>query len=811
MTTLFFLLVFSVGALALGYFGLPLAAWTLFVAASLLLAGAHWAVWIVFLAVAALFHVAPLRRAAVTGPLMRFLDRAGLLPKISATEREALEAGTVWYEGELFSGAPDFERLFAERIPALTDEEERFLAGPVEEVCAMCDDWTIHQRRDLPPEVWAALRAKGFFGMIVPKEYGGLQFSAAAVSEVIGRLSTRSIPLGITVMVPNSLGPAELLAHYGTDAQKRDLLPRLARGELLPCFALTEPHAGSDAGSIRATGVVFRDAGGALKLRLDWEKRYITLALRANLIGLAFKLRDPDNLLGKGPEPGITCALVPEDAAGIVRGRRHDPLGVPFVNCPFEGHGVVVGVDAIIGGPERAGQGWRMLMEQLAAGRGIMLPAQATFGVKHFARTAGAYAAVRKQFGVAIGRFEGVQEPLARLGGNAYLLEAARRLTCGALDGGAKPAVVSAIAKYHFTETMRRCTADAMDVLGGAAISRGPRNPLAHAWWAAPISITVEGANVLTRTLMIFGQGAIRCHPWAQKEILALEAKDLRAFDHAFWSHVGHVVTNLSRTTVLSLTRGHAARVPGRRATQRDLQKLAWASASFATLADLAMALHGAALKRKESLAGRFSDVFSWTYLAAAVIRRYEDEGCKREDRPFYRWAMDHAFQQMQQGFDGILLEFGHPALDWWMRGPAGLWSRLNPLGAGPRDADAQAIAEILQTPGAQRDRLTAGAYRPRGADEPLARLEEAFRLCVQADEVAHLLRAAVKSGRLPKLPFDQLAERAVAESIITRDQAATLARAEAARDDAIQVDSFTDEEYLATAERGGWRPGAAR
>jgi len=805
MLTFLSLLAFIAGALALGFFSLPLGAWTLFFAAFLLLWNAHWLIWIGFLALAVLFNLPLLRRTVITSPLMGFLDRAGLLPKISATEREALEAGTVWYEGELFSGNPDFERLFEERIPALTDEEERFLAGPVEEVCAMCDDWQVHQRRDLSPAVWEALRSKGFFGLIVPKEYGGRQFSAAAVSEVIGKLSTRSIPLGITVMVPNSLGPAELLAHYGTEAQKRDLLPRLARGELLPCFALTEPHAGSDAGSIRASGVVFRDADGELKLRLDWEKRYITLASRANLIGLAFKLHDPENLLGHGTDPGITCALIPEDASGITRGKRHDPLGVPFINCPFEGKDVVVSVDAIIGGPERVGQGWRMLMEQLAAGRGIMLPAQAAFGTKAFARVAGAYSAVRKQFGVPIGRFEGVHEPLARLGGNAYLLEGARRFTCGALDGGAKPAVVSAIAKYHFTEIMRSSVADAMDILGGAAISRGPRNPLAHAWWSAPISITVEGANILTRTLMIFGQGAIRCHPWAQKEIMALEAKDVKAFDHAFWSHVGHVVSNLCRAKVLSLTRGYAASVPGRTATRRDLQKLAWASANFAALADVAMGLHGAAMKRKETLAGRFSDVFSWTYLAAATIRRYEDDGCKREDRPFYRWAMDHSFAQMQKGFDGILREFGHPALNWWMRGPAALWARINPLSTGPRDADVQAIAEILQTPGAQRDRITAGAYRPSGDSEPLARLEEAFRLCVQADAIAHTLRVAVKSGRLPKLPLEQLVPKAIEEAVITREQAESLQRAEAARTDVIQVDAFTEEEYLSTAEQGGW------
>ncbi len=575
---------------------------------------------------------------------------------------------------------------------------------------------------------------------------------------------------------------------------------------MLPCFALTEPHAGSDAGSIRATGLVFRDAAGEIKIRLDWGKRYITLAGRANLIGLAFQLKDPDNLLGHGVAPGITCALVAEDAPGIVRGRRHDPLGVPFINCPFEGHGVVVGPDAIIGGPERCGQGWRMLMEQLAAGRGIMLPAQGAVGVKGAARVAGAYAAVRKQFGVAIGRFEGVQEPLARLGGSAYLLESARRFTCGALQEGAKPAVVSAIAKYHFTEILRARLSDAMDVVGGAGISLGPRNQLAHAYIAAPISITVEGANILTRTLMIFGQGAIRCHPWALKEIAALESKDLRAFDRAFWSHIGHVVANSCRSLTLSLTRGHAARVPGPSATRRDLQKLAWASASFAATADLAMGLHGARLKRMESLAGRFSDVFSWMFLAAAVVKRYHDDGHPREDRFFYRWTMDHAFARMQEGFDGIFREFGHPAARWLFRGPVGLWSRMNPLSSGPSDADGQIVAESLQSPSAQRERLTAGVHRPQGADEPLARLEEAFRLCHQAEALAQNLRHAVKQGRLPKLPFDQLVAKAIEETVLTREEAELLARAERARDEVIQVDSFTDAEYFATALEGGWR-----
>ena len=802
---LFSIVLFLAGVLALGFFGLPFLAWSGWFALFLLWWGAPLWIWIPFLAVVLLLGVPHLRVRLLTAPLMRFLRKAGLLPRISDTERQALAAGSVWFEGELFGGRPDFTKLLDADLPELTDAERAFLDGPVEEVCGMLTDWDVHQRRGLPSEVWKYLCEHRFFGLIIPREYGGLGFSAEAVSRIIGKLSSRSVPLGITVMVPNSLGPAELLVHYGTDEQKRELLPKLASGEHLPCFALTEPHAGSDAGGMRAHGVVFRGEDGKPWIRLNWEKRYITLAEVATLLGIAFKLEDPENLLGRGVSPGITCALIPADTPGVVRGRRHDPLGVPFINCPFEGRDVEVPAEAIIGGPARAGQGWGMLMEQLAAGRGIMLPAQGCFGTKFAARVAGAYSAVRKQFGLPIGRFEGVQEPLARLGGRAYLLEAARRLTCGALDGGAKPAVVSAIAKYNFTETFRKALADAMDVQGGAAISRGPRNQFAHAWWAAPISITVEGANILTRTLMIFGQGSIRCHPWVQKEIDALESGDVHAFDHAFWGHVRHVFNNLMRSKVLWLTRGHAAPVPLEGPGRRDAQKLAWASSMFSVLADLAMAAYGADLKRKEAVAGRFSDALSWMYLGSAVLRRFEADGRPKEDLPFYRWAMDHCLEQVQQAFEQIHREFRAPGLGWLMR-TVGLFAvRINPLGTGPRDDDAQAVAQALQTPGPQRDRLLGGIYVPHGGDEPLARLEEAFRLAVSADEVVHRVRQAVRAGRLAKASGDALLEAAVREAVITRQEAELVAQAEAARDEVIQVDAFTEEEYFATALEGGW------
>ncbi|MDX1532201.1 MAG: acyl-CoA dehydrogenase, partial [Rhodothermales bacterium] len=505
-------------------------------------------------AVAAVLGAPPIRRNTLSKGIMTGMKKLGFLPQISDTEKTAIEAGTVWVDGELFSGKPDFRRLLNEAYPDLTPEERAFLDGPVEEACRMTDDWDVMQRKDLPEEVWAHLREHKFFGLIIPEEYGGLGFSASANSAVVAKLSSRNQVLGITVMVPNSLGPAELLVHYGTQEQKDHYLPRLASGEDIPAFALTEPQAGSDAGGISSTGEVFRGDDGELYVRLNWKKRYITLAAISTVLGLAFKLKDPDNLLGKGTDLGITAALVPTKTEGVVLGKRHDPLGIPFYHCPTEGHDVVLPLEfTLIGGKAGAGKGWKMLMESLAAGRGISLPATATGGTKAVYRVASAHAAVRKQFGLPIGKFEGIEEPLARIGGWAYLTEAARRYTNGGLDQGAAPAVVTAMMKYNTTELFRKAVNDGMDILGGNGISRGPRNTLAHAYIGLPVSITVEGANILTRTLMIFGQGAIRCHPYALREMQALMAWDVKAFDAAFWPHIGHVIRNAFRAVGLSL------------------------------------------------------------------------------------------------------------------------------------------------------------------------------------------------------------------------------------------------------------------
>ncbi|RMH68751.1 MAG: acyl-CoA dehydrogenase [Bacteroidetes bacterium] len=789
-------------ALVLGYAGAPLWLWALAGAVALYGAGAPLWLWIVYALLVVVFNVPALRRSLVSAGIMKAMKAFNFLPAISQTERTAIEAGTVWVEGELFSGKPDMKRLLNEPYPGLTEKEQAFLDGPVEELCRMTHDWEVWQQRDLPQEVWDFLKEHRFFGMIIPEEYGGHGFSSTMNSAVVQKLAARSAPLAVTVMVPNSLGPAELLIHYGTQAQRDYYLPRLARHEEIPCFALTEPTAGSDAGAITSSGVVFRGEDGRLYLRLNWKKRYITLAAISTVLGLAFKLRDPDNLLGKGEDPGITCALIPTDTPGVRLGRRHDPMGVPFYNSPTEGHDVVVPVDAIIGGVEGAGNGWRMLMESLAAGRGISLPASAAGGAKHVFRVASAHGVVRQQFGLSIGKFEGIEEPLARIGGYNYLMEAGRRYTCGALDQGAKPAVVTAMAKYNFTELGRVIINDGMDILGGNAISRGPRNLLAHAYINTPIGITVEGANILTRTLMIFGQGAIRCHPYAYREIDALTRGDVRAFDAAFWGHIGHVVRNKVRALLLSVTRGWLSGSPIDGPAAAYVRRLNWASASFAFWADLAMGSLGGQLKRKEKITGRFADIFSWMYLAAATIRRFEAEGRREEDAPFFHWAMQVAFTRIQEGFDGLFANLRVPGLTWLLRGPVAWWSRLNRIGAMPSDDLGHQVARRMQTPGPQRDRMTEGIFVPDDVNEALGRLEHAFRLAHEADDVLRTIKDAVRTGTLRKDSPERMLEQAVAAGMVTAAEADLVRRAEAARYDAIQVDAFTLEEYKRTALR---------
>ncbi len=780
---------------ALGYTGAPFWGWALVGAGALYGGGAPLWIWVPYGVVVAVFLLPWLRRR-VSASIMKLLDALQALPKISETEQTAIDAGSVWMDGELFSGAPDFEKTLDQLYPELSEEEQAFLEGPCEEVCEMVDDWSVHQRGDLSTETWDYLKENGFFGLIIPEEYGGLGFSAAGRSAVVQKLGGHSVPLGITVMVPNSLGPGELLLHYGTDEQKDYYLPRLANGDLIPAFALTEPNAGSDAGAMESRGEVFRDEDGELKIRLNWEKRYISLAAISGVLGLAFKLRDPDNLLGKGEDLGITCALVPTDTPGVKLGRRHDPLGVAFYNCPTEGEDVVLPIDAVIGGADGAGRGWAMLMDALSAGRGIMLPAQATGGAKHTLRVAGAHAAVREQFGLSIGKFEGIEEPLARIAGYTYIMDAARTYTCGGVDSGEKPSVVSAIVKYNFTEMQRDLVNDGMDILAGNGISRGPKNLLAHAYEALPISVTVEGANILTRTMMIFGQGAIRCHPYALKEIEALMEGDVKTFDEAFWSHVGHVVRNGFRALGLTLTRGRLARSPVNGPAAPYYRKMAWAAASFAFFADLALGSLGGAMKRKEKLSGRFADILSWLYLGTAVLTRFEKEGRRPEQEPFLHWSMQYALAQMQEAFDGLFQNLKVPGLTWLLRGVVAPWSRLNPLSSLPDDDLGGALAQAIQEKEGAREWLSEGLRVPEEPDEPLGELEWAFRLSRDAYHVGQKIKEAVRAGELPKKRPHQLLDRALEEGVISEEEHEVVHRAEEARTQYIQVDEFDLDEY---------------
>ncbi len=783
-------------AITLAYTGAPLWIWA--IAGYIGLAGLEVPQWvyIAYSVFVVLFNVKPVRRTLLSAPIMKLLDVLNFLPTISETEQTAIDAGTVWVEGELFSGKPDFKRILNEPYPELTKEEQDFMDNQVETLCSMVNDWDVFVKKDFTEEAWDYMRKEGFFGLIIPKKFGGHEFSATAHSAIVAKLASRCGPLATTVMVPNSLGPAELLMHYGTDKQKEHYLPRLASGVEMPCFALTEPNAGSDAGGMLSNGVVFKGDDGKLYLKLNWNKRYITLAAISTVLGLAFKLKDPENLLGKGVDLGITCALVPSDAKGVVLGKRHDPLGVPFYNCPTRGHDVVVPVESIIGGPDGAGNGWRMLMESLAVGRGISLPAQSLGGAKMATRVIGAYAMIRKQFGLNIGKFEGIEEPMARIGGYTYLMEASRRYTTGGLDKGAKPAVVTAIAKYNFTELMREIINDSMDIVGGSGISRGPRNIFANGYISLPIAITVEGANILTRTLMIFGQGAIRCHPYALNEINALQEGDVKAFDENFWSHIGHVGRNKARSFMLSLTRGYLAGSPVTGPAAKYFRKLSWASASFAFFADIALGSYGGALKMKEKIAGRYADILSHMYLAAATLRRFEAEGRRKEDEVYFDWAMQYIFFRIQQGFEGILREIKVPGLSWAFR-LAGLWSRLNPVGTYPSDKLGHKLAMAMQEVGEQRNRITEGTYIPTDPEQAVGRYENALNLITEAAPVYKKIYIAMKKREIPKAPVPELIDPALKKGFITEEEATMVRKAEDARNDAIQVDEFTLEEYL--------------
>jgi len=690
------------------------------------------------------------RRRRISEPAYRWARKA--MPGLSDTEREALEAGDVWWDADLFTGDPDWNKLLAVPQATLTAAEQQFLDGPVAQLCAMLDEWDItwHQG-DLPEAVWQFMREQRFFGMIIPTSYGGLGFSPYAHSEVVRRISAYSITAGVTVMVPNSLGPGELLLQFGTPEQRDYWLPRLADGTEVPCFGLTSPEAGSDAASMVDTGVVCRqmvDGKEVLGIRLNWHKRYITLGPIATVLGLAFKLQDPDGLLGGEVEVGISVALVPTNTPGITIGRRHLPSMQVFQNGPNQGEDVFVPLDALIGGTEKAGHGWQMLMSALAAGRGISLPSLSAAAAVYSAHVTGMYARVRQQFGIAVGRFEGVQEKLGRLAGNAYLVEAARRLTCAALNQGHKPAVVSAIMKYHATERMREAVNDAMDVHGGKAVIDGPSNYLGSLYRALPIAITVEGANILTRCLIIFGQGAIRAHPYLMQEVLALGDEDdergLQTFHDVFWRHLAHSAKNGLRAWGRAWTGGVLARAPSSGPVARQYRRLSRYASAFALVADVAMGTLGGALKRREMLSARLGDILAELYLLSAVLKRWEDEGRCHADLPLVLWCMEDGCARLETRFDQVLANLPKRPLAWVLRAIV-LPVRLN---RGPSDALTRECADLLLAPSPTRDRLTANLQRGEG-DDVLAQLERAFGL-VNAVQPLHdkLKREGVRDWR---------------------------------------------------------------
>ncbi|MDZ4728939.1 MAG: acyl-CoA dehydrogenase [Xanthomonadales bacterium] len=801
MAGLMFLALLTV-SLICAFYAVKLKVWTVSLVAVWLLFAASAAVsWpvlvlsaVIVAAILIPLNYRPLRQQLVSAPfLQQYLK---MTPALSETEQVALEAGTVGWEGELFAGNPNWKKLQSQPFLHLTVEEQAFLDGPVEKLCGMLNQWEItHKDADLNSESWEFLKKNRFFGMIIPKKYGGLGFSALAHRAVLQKVSSVCPVAGAHVAVPNSLGPAELLLHYGTEEQRSHYLPRLAKGDEIPCFALTGPSAGSDATSIPDTGIVCqREINGKLVkgISLTFDKRYITLAPVATLVGLAFRLYDPDGLLSSENDRGISIALLPRETKGLEIGMRHFPLNVPFQNGPLRGKDVFVPLDALIGGEERIGQGWRMLVEQLSVGRAISLPASQTGGMKLGALATGAYARIRKQFNMPIGRFEGVEEALARIAGHTYASSALSRMTASAVDLGERPAVPSAIAKYHATEYAREVIKDAMDVHGGKGIILGPRNYLGRAWQGMPIWITVEGANILTRSMMIFGQGAIRCHPYVLKELEAANlphaAERINQFDRLLFAHMGYSVRNAVRSLVLGLSFGRFAAVPRDRRTARYYQKLSRYSASLAFISDIAMLTFGGKLKQKEHISGRLGDVLSQLYICSAMLHRYEAIDRPAADQPILAWAFHDAIYKIQRALRQVVDNFPNP----WLK--AMLTVVIFPLGLrerAPGDRLTHRVAQLLLAPSETRSRLTNGVYTTAHSGNPVGLMEQALPQIIATEPLERKMLKALKSGQVTGITWDEQLEQVVAIGGLTNAEAALLQSSRKLVQEIIAVDEF--------------------
>lgn len=763
--------------------------------------------WLCYLLAIAIFAVPAIRQTLISQKALSLFKK--VLPAMSQTEKEALEAGTVWWEAELFKGKPEWKKLQNIADPKLSEAEQAFLDGPVNTVCEMVNDYQVtHELADLPPEVWQYLKDHKFFAMIIKKKYGGLEFSAYAQSLVLQKLTGVSSVLSSTVGVPNSLGPGELLQHYGIEDQRNHYLPRLAEGKEIPCFALTSPEAGSDAGSIPDYGVVCKgqwQGEEVLGMRLTWNKRYITLAPVATVLGLAFKLRDPEGLLGDKQDLGITCALIPTDLKGVEIGNRHFPLNVPFQNGPTQGDDIFVPIDFIIGGQKMAGQGWRMLVECLSVGRGITLPSNSTGGIKSAALATGAYARIRRQFKQPIGSMEGVEEPLARLAGNAYVMDAASNLTVAGIDLGEKPSVISAIVKYHCTHRGQRSIIDAMDIVGGKGICLGPSNFLARGYQGSPIAITVEGANILTRSMIIYGQGAIRCHPYVLNEMEAAysESSDaLDKFDSALAGHVSFTMSNLVRSLWFGLTDGRGSDAPTpsnktNKQTQRYYQQLNRYSANLALLSDISMAVLGGSLKRRERLSARLGDILSQLYLGSATLKRFESEGSHAEDLPLVHWGMQDSLRQTEVAIDEFLANFPNPVIGRLLRVVLMPFGRIR---RAPNDKLDSQVAHILQTPSETRSRIGRGQYLEATEYNPVGKIEKALEVILQAEPLFDKVCKETHQKRA-FLRLDLVAQLGLEKGILTQEEANLLISAEEHRLYTINVNDFSPEELAAKTQ----------
>lgn len=772
--------------LAFGYFSFPLYSYFVFVGTyALVFCDVGVIFWTLFILTGALFLIPTFRIKYITSKLVNFINKKGLLPKISATEEAALQAGTNWVEADFFKAEVNFKEINAQRITALTDEEEAFLDNEVNQLCEMTTDWEIFQDRDLRPDVWQFIKDKKFFGMIIPKEYGGLGFSATAHSRVIEKLVSRSQVLAITIMVPNSLGPAELILKHGSQAQKDKYLSDLANGIQVPCFGLTEPNAGSDATSITSNGVVFKDINGEIKIKLNFEKRYITLGNIATLIGLAFVLKDPEHLLGDVEDLGITFAVIDSKTKGVDNSKRHDPLGIPFVNSPLYGKDVVIGLENVIGEKDGIGKGWQMLVESLSIGRGISLPSVSLGGSKLALNVVASYCQLREQFGLSINHFEGVEEKIAKIAAFTYMLNAARNYTLDAIDDGVKPGVINSIMKYHATEKFREVINDSMDVLGGSAIIRGENNLLAHAYFALPISITVEGANILTRNLMQFGQGLIKSHPYIYKQITALNSNNVEKFDKVFFSHIGLGFNSFAKSLAYYLTRGQISCQKGE--FRRYKQKLTWVSAEFTLLTNVALGILGPSLKKRENISARFGDILSNCYLITATLREFENSPDEK-DEILVDYICNYCFNEIQKAREEIITNIGY--LGYLLP-----LVKINPFSIKAKDSLNAKIVKNLSEQEYLQD-LTSALFISKDQNDRLAKLQLAIKLNKEAENSFKILKDAIKNGTIKKDKSENMIKELLEKNLLSNEEIEKMLEAHTLKQEVISVDSFDAEVY---------------